>query len=355
MLQGVIMGMLVLANSMACDDSNENNTPEEKKKIVITNGEGALTPIVNYPAQDYSGITWLGNNRYAVVTDKKDGFYEFSFEINTDGSISSLSRSEFKGDSTATRDCEGIVYYPSNQTVFISGEADQEILEYNRNGIKTGTKLNVPSIFKQETGNYGFESLGYDPQSDRFWTTTESTLKTDGEQASGTKNIANLHRIQSFDGKTFEPGRQYAYKAEVPEGKGNSPMSVIGIPAITALPDGRLLILEREFFFSQTKDMDIELWVKNKLFLTDPELHEDVSGVSDLRNLEPTVFMDKTLLWEKKTELSDSDNPLANYEGMCLGPVLEDGSHTLILMNDSQGGFMSLLKEYLLVLKFEFR
>ena len=40
---------------------------------------------------------------------------------------------------------------------------------------------------------------------------------------------------------------------------------------------------------------------------------------------------------------------LANYEGMCLGPVLRDGRQTLILIADSQGGSGGLTREYLKV------
>ena len=43
----------------------------------------------------------------------------------------------------------------------------------------------------------------------------------------------------------------------------------------------------------------------------------------------------------------------ANYEGMCLGPKLNDGRQTLILINDSQAGAgnsLYRLKDYIKII-----
>jgi hypothetical protein len=48
--------------------------------------------------------------------------------------------------------------------------------------------------------------------------------------------------------------------------------------------------------------------------------------------------MIKKLLANFTTRLSGVSYNLANYEGMCLGQVLDDGTQTLLLINDSQGG-----------------
>jgi len=341
--------------TVSCKGSDNPIDEELKKEIRIINGQGVMTPITGYMAQDYSGIAWLEDNRYVMVTDKKDGFYEFTFNIQNDGSVGNISRSDFCGDSLNSRDCEDVIFHPHRKTLFIPGEQDQEILEYTFNGSKTGSRLSIPEIFRQNQNNYGFEALGYDPVTNLFWTTTEATLKNDGEIASSSNPVSNLHRIQSFNGTTLEPQGQYAYRADNPEGNAGTHMSVVGVPAVTALRDGRLFVLEREFFVGNGQDGDLDIWAKNKIFLVDPEGCKDVSGVTDLRTLDENDFITKQKLWERKTEMADTDSPLANFEGMCLGPVLPDGSHTLILINDSQGGMMSLLKEYLLVLKFEMR
>ena len=47
---------------------------------------------------------------------------------------------------------------------------------------------------------------------------------------------------------------------------------------------------------------------------------------------------------------STNSGTLANYEGMCLGPTLPDGSRCLVLVPDSQGGQNGLTKEYVKVI-----
>jgi hypothetical protein len=110
---------------------------------------------------------------------------------------------------------------------------------------------------------------------------------------------------------------------------------VFGIPAITALDDGRLIVLEREVYvpYGQPKEILKTMFSRVKLYVVDP------SG-------DPTEILPKQLLCSFETGVRMSaagiDVALANYEGMCLGPVLPDGRNTLILIADSQGGMAQL-------------
>ena len=63
----------------------------------------------------------------------------------------------------APRDEEGICYFPESSTLFISGEEDQQILEYDTLGQPTGRKLDVPAMFGRSyiQPNRGFEALTY--------------------------------------------------------------------------------------------------------------------------------------------------------------------------------------------------
>ena len=59
---------------------------------------------VNFPEQipagGYSGITWLGEDRYAVVTDNAahDGFFVFRIQIDSLGCIVDVSNDGFRGN-----------------------------------------------------------------------------------------------------------------------------------------------------------------------------------------------------------------------------------------------------------------
>lgn len=303
---------------------------------------------LGWSAEDYSGITWLGDNKYAAITDKKDGFYIMEIDL-TDKDVTPVSRSMFYGDALTSRDCEGIVYHPGRGTLFISGEADQEILEYKLDGTKTGAKLAVPAIFKANASNYGFEALAYDRTTGLFWTTTEATLPADGGPVSpvSTTRKFNYHRLQSF-GEDLQPTAQYAYKSDeltAPEG---SPYA-FGVPEITALPDGRLLILEREFAVYGAGGA-LSSFVTTKIYLVDPTDGKDVTDTANISTLTDEDFLVKTQLASFRTTLLAG---ISNYEGMCLGPALADGTRALVMINDAQS--MAQLQEYVKMMKLSYR
>ena len=125
---------------------------------------------------NYSGITPIIGNRYAVVDDKEfiDGFMFLDIDVNPQtGKIENVSYEEPKGfierkrtidnPESVYRDCEGCAYCSDTDTIFISGEEDQRIAEYDMDGVPTGRELQVPEYMKRHNidENYGFEALTY--------------------------------------------------------------------------------------------------------------------------------------------------------------------------------------------------
>ncbi len=314
----------------------------------------------------YSGIAPMGDDKYAVVSDKEpaDGFFVFRISQNgRTGKVTNVYLEGFYGNPDAqtdskgisTRDCEGVAYNPSTQTVFISGEGDQEILEYDLAGKPTGRQLNIPRIFKKDkiVGNYGFEALTYCAATQQFWTTTESTLPADGAAASAKySDEQNLLRLQSFD-HNLQPRAQYAYRMDRGRNDDHGMIYTYGVPSMLALPDGRLLVLEREanvskgYFSSE---------VKCKIFEVNPTEGWQIDSSVKLSALDPNHFLTKRLVATFTTRLTPFNYSFANYEGMCLGAKLNDGRQTLLLISDSQGGFGRgplRLKDFLRVLVLE--
>lgn len=300
-------------------------------------------------AGQYSGIAPLGDNRYAIVSDKEpaDGF--FTFLIDQDpatGEVTSAYLEGFHGNPSptldasgiSTRDCEGVAYFPKAGTVFISGEGDQQILEYTMKGVPTGRALNVPRIFSLPNivGNYGFESLTYCPETHRFWTTTESTLPADGKSAGpSAPGVQNLLRLQAFD-DDLNPVAQYAYRMDRGRSEDFGRIYVFGVSEVTALPDGRLLVLEREANIPQAY-LNSECICK--IFLVDPTQGWQVDSSTSLASLDPNRFLVKQLIATFSTRLTLFRQTFANYEGMCIGRRLDDGRQTLLVISDSQGGY----------------
>ena len=285
------------------------------------------------PAGNYSGITWLGDDRYAVVNDKSTtaGFHLMSIRINTTtGDIIEVRADSFMTNNQPNRDEEGICYVPQTNTVFVSGENDGQIVEYSMNGQLTGRKLNIPSVFGFAYSNYSFEALTYNTTTRRFWTTTETTLKTDGVKPSIQQKLPNLLRLQSF-GDDLLPKSQYWYLTDSSTVVGMEGKSILGVSGMAALDDGQLIVLEREV--RQTANY-IGSYVHVKLYVVNPALQQ--SG----------ELLQKQLLTEFRTSINLTNRSLANYEGICAGPRLTDGRQVLMLVADSQNQYKGWLHDW---------
>lgn len=317
----------------------------------------------NIGSAQYSGITHLGDNRYAVVSDKEptDGFFLFRIDQNaTTGQVTHVYMEGFKGNphprvnaqGICLRDCEDIAWFPSAGSLFISGEGDQDILEYTLNGSPTGRKLNMPPIFSinKIVPNYGFEALTYCEATHRFWTTTESMLPIDGNAAGPLHpGVQNLLRLQAFNDE-LQPVAQYAYRMDVGRKDDFGKIYAYGVPALTALPDGRLLVLERE---ANVTAGGMSSEVVCKLYIVNPAEGYPIDSSISLPQLDTNHFLVKKLLARWQTTAQPFRLNFANYEAMCLGRTLADGRRTLLLLNDSQGGYRKgpfHLKDYIKVI-----
>lgn len=280
------------------------------------------------PAGNYSGITRLEGNRYAVVNDKaqESGFHLFLIDIDSiTGKILHAREESFRSSGIANRDDEGIAFFAPDSTIFITGENDNEALEYTLDGILTGRKLQMPNIYKQAKDNKGLEALTYQQQTGQFYTVPEKPLKGD-----------SLLRIQSF-GNDLKPSCRWFYQIDRPSNTQQKGRHTKGVPALTALPDGRLLVMEREIF---SPKKHIGSWVKICIYVVTPT--KETAG----------HLLDKELLVSFETRINLTARSFANYEGMCLGPRLADGRHVLILISDSQKQYKGYLKDWIKTIVF---
>lgn len=319
MLKSFLIFITITAYALAIKAQSSTQSSSVKLKSPVNLAKFCIPP------GNYSGITHIDNNIYAVVSDKAtaNGFYLFEININNKGKIKSVQNIGFRSDSVhnAPRDTEGIIFHHKRNTVFISAESDQQILEYTLQGKLTGNALAIPEQFCIDSirSNYGFEALAYSPDTHLFWTTTESTLLSDQKQTPDNHfedDQRLMLRLQSFT-EDLQPSSQYIYYTDAPI-KSNKKHKhyAFGVPAITALPDGTLLILERELYISKRY---INSSVMTKIYRVNPAEN------SRKKNL--------------ITKFCTPINKLANYEGMCLGPTLQDGSQTLLLICDSQNRY----------------
>jgi len=287
--------------------------------------------LLDIPAGEYSGITRTGDDTYMLVHDKKASLFVLTLELAGDGSVGYCGVFETQEQGKAKRDNEDIVYVPERKRLFVCAEGDQSIREYRLDGRETGRKLVIPKDLTSPAGNRGFEALAY--ANGTFWATTESPLPG-----------AEMHILQSFSLKGLQARSRYLYQAEKPQvpapKQASAQAYVSGISAMTVLPDGQLAVLEREVYVpggTGALTKLLESFTETRIYVVSP---------ADGR---PGKLLEKTLLTSFRTSALN----LANFEGMCLGPVLEDGRQTLLLIADSQNGSGGLTGEYLRVIALE--
>ena len=351
------MTLPVLAFTLAMSMSGQNTAILHKQYTL----DKDLVPPANY-----SGITWIGDNRYAVVSDEEpnDGFYIFNIDLDSNtGKVISAKRYGYfstpakKLDKwgSSIRDIEAIAYRPQSNTFYMAGEGDQRVIEYNEKSQPTGREFNIPQVYALNNirPNKGFESLTYNQKTDLFWTTTEATLKSDGACATANRaNVENLMRITSFNAN-LQPTGQYAYKMEKPltSFMKKAPKKLIyGISDLCALDDGQIIVMEREIHVAENY---LNSFCNIRLFLVYPTESKKINSSSNLQELPNNKFLKKEEICTFKTEASLKAMNIANYEGISLGPCLKDGRRTLLLINDSQNGEKKgpfRLKDYLKVI-----
>lgn len=313
----------------------------------------------NIPAGNYSGISFIEGNQYALVSDKQpaDGWMttEIHFLPSCDIDKMQFISQHYKAQTSGNaRDSEGIVYVPG-KGFFICAENDQQILRISEEGASNNVRLSVPAIYRSANifPNYGFESLAYNRGNGIFWVTTEQGLKTDVMTPSSPASPKpTLLRIQSF-GSDMQPLHQYAYKTEAPVTKRNPRYYAFGVSEMLAVNDSTLLVMERELNIPQRYNR-AECIIN--IYSVNPLKHQPITETSmPLHEMDASVFLPKKLVCAFRTgfRIFGKKN-LANYEGMCMGPKQSDGSQTILLIADSQGrAGKSLfhLKDYIRVMK----
>ena len=311
------------------------------------------------PAGNYSGITHIEGDRYALISDKQeaDGWTEVSIRLKSNGErkeVQFIAQHYNMQTLGKARDSEGIVYVPK-KGFYVSAENDQQIIELNEDGVETGRSLSVPACFNTDNifPNYGFEALAYNTQLGVFWTTTEQGLRTDVMAPSTPENSQpTLLRLQSFSADG-QPLCQYAYKTDAPITSRTPRHYAFGVPELLAVDDTTLLVMEREMNIPKRY---IGAKCHIRIYSVNPQEHTPLTDTGkSLCQLNDTDFLPKKLVADFSTKLKFIGRKnLANYEGMCLGPRLADGRQTIFLIADSQnraGNALFHLKDYIKIIK----
>jgi hypothetical protein len=267
-----------------------------------------------------SGLTWAGpevgggGTTYLAVMDNSNKLVRVSIAVTSDGSISSAAIVPGGGLSLSdSRDFEDIAFRGTAlDSVYMCEEGSPEVREYR---LDTGAFVRVlsrPVIFSNRRTNFGFESLSLNRTRSTLWTANEEAITSDGPAS--TPTAGTWVRLLKYNATQTPPVpvAQFAYLTQPIHG------SVIsgarsGVSQVVALPNGRLLVLERSFAFGAT-------FFQTRIYEVDVAAATDVSSLVTLVGATYTAATKRLLYSGDQT----------NLEGLCLGPKLSDGSYALL-------------------------
>jgi hypothetical protein len=214
-------------------------------------------------------------------------------------------------------DLEGVAWDAGTSTVLVSDEVGPALRRHDPvSGALLGT-VAVPPIFSSARPNRSLEALSRDAASGVLWTANEDALVPDG--AATTFATGGVVRLQRFDA-TGAADAQWAYQADPIPGAPLSGLETSGVVELLALPSGELLVMERSLS---------SLLFSLRIYQVDFAGATDTAALASLTSGSYTP-VGKTLLWSAQGGFS-------NFEGMALGPSLDDGSTSLLLIADDNG------------------
>ena len=249
-----------------------------------------------------SALSRISGDRYYCVDDRGGWLHEVTISVS-EGKVSFRTNRVVRLE--GRRDLEGCAYDPLTRNVWVADEGDTSVRAFDPATGREVASLAIPEVYTKNVRKYrSLESLAMSPDGLRLYTANEENLKCDA---------TNVVRIQEFvrggAGDEFRPSRQFMYEVDPPGGKpfGGRKRAFSGVSELLAMPDGSLLVLEREFSVKMLPSFR-------------SRLYRIVPGKAG-----------KSLVWGANTMFS-------NYESICLGPKLADGRQSLLLVSDGGAG-----------------
>ncbi len=263
-----------------------------------------------------SGIVRLQGNEYATIQNNSNHITRININLGADGSITSAQIKPGVGGGftlSQSGDFEDVAFPGVAQNrIRIADEGSPEIHEFDFTSGALIRNFARPAIYDNRRANFGFESLSLSRTQASMWTCNEEALTVDGAQS--TSSAGTLVRILKYANAlpTPTPAAEYAYLTDPVHGLFIS-SSRSGISQIVALPNKKLLALERSFALGSS-------FFETRIYEVDLASATDVSSLP--------MLIGATYTRAAKRQLYKSDQ--TNLEGLCLGPKLASGGYAIL-------------------------
>ncbi|MGB3654913.1 MAG: phytase, partial [Rivularia sp. (in: cyanobacteria)] len=276
---------------------------------------------------------------YTLDINLSDGKLD-SGDITFNG-VTTLQDASGNAFADGSLDPEGIALTQGN--LYISSEGDASnvnspinpfVNQFSLQGRQL-SELPIPEKFNvgDNSGirnNAAFESLTITPNQRYLYTATENALIQDG--AAADVGQESLSRIIKYDLTTGQPVGEFVYEvgevAIAPDSE--NAFRTNGLVELLATDNnGTLLALERSFTAGKGNTV--------KLYEVQTQGALDVSSQNDLFNEAENAAFEIDPAVQKRLLVDFADLGIApdNLEGLALGPQLEDGSQSLIVVSDN--------------------
>ena len=266
--------------------------------------------------EDISGIAMGKDGSFWAVCDSRGELCRFAVDIDSEnGKIKKCSLLEIR-HVPGGRDMEGLAYDPLRDSLWICDEQGPRIFEYSFREKSVGKGISLPEDLKKCIQNRSLEALEISPDGLTLLTCNEKAIPDD--TIPGMVNAEPVRMTRFMRKSASEPWKLSAQRYYLPErptrsAPGNKARN--GVASVCIDSQGRIFVLERE------SDKTDGLRFRMRVF----EVVLPVEAGSGSSGLMPAL--EKRLVYE-------ADTGASMYEGMCLGPVLKDGSQTLVLVSD---------------------
>ena len=300
-----------------------------------------MSKIGEYPfgVDGCGGIAYAGGSQFYVLRDhnasNRSDLYPLALDIDPSTGVLVSQSLGSPVEPGSLRDAEGIAFDPGSGTLWISDERETSIREFYPNGFQTGRSVPVPlHMVLHRRPNLSLEALTVSGDGLTMWTANEEALTCDGKTSAGNAMVQTVVRLTRFDRKGVQsPWRlsgQWAYACDPCSG---GIFSQSGLSGLCALPDGSLLVLEREVSTATSG--------RCRIYRITPWALAMATDIASLASLSNTcvpysaVRKGAALLdFNNCAESSPLDYNMIVYEGICLGPRLADGAWSVFLVSD---------------------
>ena len=309
-----IIGRMLLTMAIATEYAEATDIKALGTRALLVKVDEAKRPS-DIP-EDVSGVAMGKDGSFWAVCDSRGELCRIVVDIDLDsGKIKKCSLAEII-HVPGGKDMEGIAYDPLRDSLWICDEKGPRIFEYSFRERSVCEEVSQPENLKRCMQNRSLEALEISPDGLTLLTCNENAIP--GDKIPGVVNAAPV-RLTRFTRKSasmpWKFHSQRFYLPEPPSGSVLDSKCRNGVASVCADSKGRIFVLERES--DKTDGVRFRMRVFEVIF--------PLGSGSSQPDLMPVL--EKRLVY-------DEDTGASMYEGMCLGPVLKDGSQTFVTVSD---------------------